>query len=273
MTYFRVDDHFHSHQKVLTLGLEAIGLWTLAGSWSGEQLTDGFIPAALVMRLGSSLTVANDLVSSGLWEEVEGGFLFHGWSSHNQTRAQVIESREAWRIKKNKQRAYRHLPPVGESSEESLDMSLGDTSGESLAESHESPGIRNKEQGIRKKELGIGTKERGTKEKDELFEKFWKVYPRRAGKQNALTAWRKALGISDAETIINAAESYANDPNREERFTAHPATWLNQGRWEDDPLPNTTPMTAREVMFKKIDAFGEELKKQEAEASWGVLGQ
>jgi hypothetical protein len=30
---------------------------------------------------------------------------------------------------------------------------------------------------------------------------------------------------------------YRNDPNREPEFTAHPATWLNAGRWDDDPLP------------------------------------
>ena len=30
---------------------------------------------------------------------------------------------------------------------------------------------------------------------------------------------------------------YADDPNRVEAFTAHPTTWLNAGRWNDEPLP------------------------------------
>ena len=77
MTYFKVDDHFHSHPKILDLGLEAIGLWTLAGSWSGEQLTDGFIPSSLIARLGGSPEIAQALVDAGLWEITEGGYLFH----------------------------------------------------------------------------------------------------------------------------------------------------------------------------------------------------
>ena len=110
MTYFKVDDHFHSHPKILTLGLDAVGLWTLAGSWSGEQLTDGFIPVSLIARLGGSESTALALVDAGLWEHAPNGYQFHDWAAHNQTKAQVEESRELWRVKKEKQRAYRTSP-------------------------------------------------------------------------------------------------------------------------------------------------------------------
>ena len=42
---------------------------------------------------------------------------------------------------------------------------------------------------------------------------------------------------SSADEIIAAALRYQNDPNRAPTYTPHPTTWLNQDRWDDDPLP------------------------------------
>ena len=40
------------------------------------------------------------------------------------------------------------------------------------------------------------------------------------------------------EELILAAQRYADDPNLpEQRYAPLPATWLNQGRWDDDPQP------------------------------------
>jgi hypothetical protein len=298
MTYFKVDDHFHSHPKILDLGLEAVGLWTLAGSWSGEQLTDGFIPKSLIARLGGSLETAQALVDIGLWEITEGGYLFHDWDAHNQTKTQVIESREAWRSKKEKQRGYRTSAkkddvssldaPLSFNSSDSIEgideMSLGDSlgesPGESLGESHESPGTRNKEQGTRNrnKEQGTRTKEQGTRNKEvekryeEDYERFWKIYPRRVGKISAHAAWKKSLLAADAETIIQGAQAFADDPNRQEEFTPHPATWLNQGRWEDDALPErgSAQLSKTEVndnYLSKLDRQIEQYEKERLDAA------
>lgn len=70
----------------------------------------------------------------------------------------------------------------------------------------------------------------------EWFE-FWRAYPRKAGKQAALKAWHKAITQAEPHVIIAAAARFRDDPNREDEFTPHPSTWLNQHRWEDDPLP------------------------------------
>ena len=68
-------------------------------------------------------------------------------------------------------------------------------------------------------------------------DEFWSVYPRRAVKDAARKAWAKARARAPQQTIIDGATRYRDDPNREAEFTAHPSTWLNQGRWDDDPLP------------------------------------
>ena len=78
--------------------------------------------------------------------------------------------------------------------------------------------------------------------KDAGFEEFWAIYPRRAGKADAVKAWTKAVrgGTAPAD-ILDGARRYAADPNRVDKFTAHPSTWLNRGSWEDAPLPANGP--------------------------------
>ncbi|UXE05396.1 helix-turn-helix DNA binding domain protein [Arthrobacter phage Renna12] len=70
------------------------------------------------------------------------------------------------------------------------------------------------------------------------FADFWAVYPRKTAKASAVKAWQKAVKSAAAEDIIRGARRYAEDPNREAKFTAYPATWLNGGRWEDEALPS-----------------------------------
>ncbi len=69
------------------------------------------------------------------------------------------------------------------------------------------------------------------------FASFWSTYPRRAGLGAARTAWANACAKADPAILIAGAARYASDPNRVPEFTAHPATWLNRERWEDDPEP------------------------------------
>jgi len=84
------------------------------------------------------------------------------------------------------------------------------------------------------------------------FDDFWRAYPRRAGKKAALQAWLAAIREADADCIVEAARRYSNDPNREPRFTPHPATWLRQGRWDDEPLPSRSTGAAGQ---RRMDAY------------------
>jgi hypothetical protein len=69
------------------------------------------------------------------------------------------------------------------------------------------------------------------------FEDFWSAYPRHHERANAERAWVKAVAKVDPAVIVQGARRYALDPNRVDQFTKHPATWLNGGCWDDDPLP------------------------------------
>lgn len=82
------------------------------------------------------------------------------------------------------------------------------------------------------REQGTGNKEQGVSA-DESFAEFWSTYPRKTDKGNAKKCWVKALKKKPAAEIIAAAAAYAAtkpDP----KFTAHPSTWLNGERWDDE---------------------------------------
>jgi len=99
MPWFKVDDSFESHPKVKAIPrprrVKAIGLWTLAGSWSARQLTDGFVPSYMLDELAGTKTEANTLVEVDLWSAVDGGYVFKDWHDWQPTKAKVEADREA----------------------------------------------------------------------------------------------------------------------------------------------------------------------------------
>ncbi|MDK6241380.1 helix-turn-helix domain-containing protein [Winkia sp. UMB10116] len=82
----------------------------------------------------------------------------------------------------------------------------------------------------------------------EDFANFWQAYPRKTGKKAAAKAYAKAIKEgATPEELLQGAARLAADPNRVDQYTPHPATWLNQGRWEDEtPLPARAPASAAE---------------------------
>jgi hypothetical protein len=72
---------------------------------------------------------------------------------------------------------------------------------------------------------------------DNGFSKFWEHYPKRVGKKAALTAWQKAKGKPPIDTILSAISQQIASPNwlkDNGQYIPNPATWINQGRWDDD---------------------------------------
>ena len=100
MTWFRIDDGFDSHPKVLAIPrgaprLRAIGLWTSLGVWCAKHLTDGRFARHMVAEHGGTTTDARRLVEVGLWLTTEDGYAFHQWTEHQPPRERVLAEREA----------------------------------------------------------------------------------------------------------------------------------------------------------------------------------
>lgn len=70
------------------------------------------------------------------------------------------------------------------------------------------------------------------------FERFWTVFARRrrCKKLLAWKSWQEAILLAAPEDIIDSAQAYAESPLGRSKYAQTPAYWLNQGRWDDDPL-------------------------------------
>ncbi len=94
MAWFRIDDTFAMHDKVIAAGNAAIGLWARAGAWSMQQLTDGFVPDHVLRALGTPKE-RRSLVENFLWVEVEGGVEFLNWKDRQPTAESIKAARQA----------------------------------------------------------------------------------------------------------------------------------------------------------------------------------
>lgn len=115
MTWFRVDDSFYDHPKVLAIPprqrANAIALWLMAGSWCARHLTDGHVPrsahvAAEFMPSRARVAAASALCRCGLWAETSSGYQFANWHEYQPTRQAVESKREsgAARVRKYRER-------------------------------------------------------------------------------------------------------------------------------------------------------------------------
>lgn len=78
----------------------------------------------------------------------------------------------------------------------------------------------------------------------DLFEEFWKAYPNKTGKDAARKAFDKRK--PGKQLLVDMLEALEAQKQSEQwrkqggQFIPNPATWLNQGRWQDgDPVENS----------------------------------
>lgn len=66
------------------------------------------------------------------------------------------------------------------------------------------------------------------------FDAFWALYPRKVGKLDAARAYKKALKQATHDKILDGVRLYMKTKPAYADWS-HPATWLNKGRWMDEP--------------------------------------
>lgn len=84
------------------------------------------------------------------------------------------------------------------------------------------------------------------------FDDFWQAYPRKVGKATTLKAWRKLNpSQTTADIIIGAIRNQVAQLHfrnaQGDDFIPNPATWLNQGRWDDEIVESKQVRKEREM--------------------------
>lgn len=103
MPWFRLEDNFHHHPKILKAGNAATGLWVRCGTYSAQYLTDGFILAETAHEHGKAREI-DALLDSRLWVEKEDGFVMPDYLDYNPSKEQVLAERAAARDRQRRKR-------------------------------------------------------------------------------------------------------------------------------------------------------------------------
>lgn len=118
--------------------------------------------------------------------------------------------------------------------------------------------------------------ERKEKEKkeDADFDRFWKVYPNKKGKGVARTAFQKAKAKVSVDVMISAVENQKRSRQWTDdggKYIPHPATWLNQERWDDSLEAEIEEQSSNEFfeMYKKMkrEEKGEVVNEQDGDCT------
>jgi hypothetical protein len=110
-----------------------------------------------------------------------------------------------------------------------------------------------------------------TRAKSSDFDLFWQAYPKKVGKEAARKAFSRVK--APLESLLTAIERQkcGNQWTKENgRFIPNPATWLNQGRWEDEVAQ--TPLGRAAKPGYGVQGHHDELNPLERAAVDRVMG-
>jgi hypothetical protein len=83
------------------------------------------------------------------------------------------------------------------------------------------------------------------------FDTFWKAYPRKVAKPNALKAWNSKKLNESIDIILASLERWkaSRDWTKDGgQFIPHPATWLNREGWNDEVSVNAKMAASAECI-------------------------
>jgi hypothetical protein len=239
--WFKVDDGFHSSRKLLQIPKRqrwaAEGLWVHAGSWAGDNLTDGHIPDYIIAEWAPPPSAVEALVKVGLWDRTHGGFDFRNWAEYQPSREDVEVERAANRARQKafrdrlKHQKHRDHAEAGHASRVTVTENV--TAGNALVIQPDPT-----------RPEPTRPKIKDSSKTDEEFDQWYSRYPRKEAKTAARKAFAKARKDVDMDTLMVGLTRYvASVKGRERQYIALPASWLNAGRWEDDytPLQHQVP--------------------------------
>lgn len=209
MTWYKRDP-IRFVDGVQGLGPDVIGAYAvlldLMYARGGETLRDDRHLAGILgcsVRLARALT--DRLIEVGKVE-------FHdGFVSNSRAKSQAKQARTETEAKSNAQRMRREREAVAKESKGLADNLVGVVP----------PKEKRREEKITPTPYG--------------FEDFWKAYPRKVSKADAVKAYAKAIKTADPATILAGVKRFAEAAkNTETRFIVHPARWLGGERWADE---------------------------------------
>ena len=238
-------------------------LWCWADAHSSDGHADG-VTGKWINRFIQCDGFADSMVKVGWLQITDTGIVFPDFDRHN---GQSAKARGLAATRKQKQRST-VTEQAGQLSriERDKDVTREEKNREEKNRSNTPPPPAGEDGNGAPKEVeqdghGSGQSGQMSHESDlpEGFETFWKTYPRKTAKANALKAWAKLKPNAELISKIMQSVAYhclcADWLKDDGQYIPHPATWLNGKRWEDElrPVDNVHHLPARRGAIEPID--------------------
>lgn len=91
---------------------------------------------------------------------------------------------------------------------------------------------------------------------DKMFELFWEKYPCKEEKAKAINSFVTAMTKTTIEKILDAVDKYAASKKVADGFIKMPATWLNNGCWDDQIAPHRSKSGLPVPSNEELKAMG-----------------
>lgn len=245
MSYFKLYNEVVADPKVQRLSDELFKAWInllcICSSTNGQLPSINDIAFSLHIRLKKATRIVSALIEAGLFEDCQGIVKPHHWNER-----QFKGSLSTERVKRCRERSNEtHETPF-----QPFHVTVSQTFHDRfppppfpllpLAD-RETPSSPLSPLPIPlclfKDEETSPQKPNGSRYPVD-FETFWKRYPRKVGKGQALRAWNaacKRASLGEIEAGFSRALASINGADRE--FIPHLSTWLNGDRWLDESAP------------------------------------
>lgn len=229
MDWCRLSSSYYLDPAVVGAGEAAEVLFTRLLAYCAEKETRGRVPKSVLPYLAPTKTKqrTDALLRENVLLDDGTHVVLRSWERWQEAHDSLAEKRRKEREKKARQRAAKRDTSPGQEG--------GQLGGQDGGQSPGRPGC-----------IEVEVEEEKPKSKpssaDADFDEFWKLYPRKTAKAAAVKAWRRARKAATVEEILTGVERYAKErAGQDPKYTAHPATWLNDARWDDDPESELSP--------------------------------
>lgn len=269
-SYAPLSAHYYKDDAIDEAGEAAELLYVRGLAFCADVLSDGFISDRQLVRfVGVGMFDAKEradrLVDVELWDRVADGYQIRSWLDWNRSREEItdFQKKDADR-KRPAGRKDSKEPPATPPDGGRTDSERNPDGVHVASGSLSSAGARARSTNLHSSPTSVATADAvaETKTPGDWFDEFWASWPRKIAKQASRTKYLAAVkkGI-DPDHINGAAVAQLaawRATGKDVQFIPHPATWIGQGRYDDEiENPNQTVLAVVPDLPTSIETFRE----------------
>lgn len=221
--------------------------WALDFAQDGTlEKYDGYDLADAMQWDGDPDQLVEALISAGYIDDTDDGLMIHDWGEYA---GKLLERRAKDRARKRAAAEAAGVPQNFRRSSDGNDEESGETPSASFVTNQ--PTVPNQPNTTNSTNHTEPTTPTGDAQalQERRFAEFWKAYPKKVGKASCLKAWKKLKPTAELyEHIMTALEAQKRSKQWQRdagQYIPNPLTWLNQGRWDDEPTEVGTGAAAK----------------------------